>query len=173
MCIRDSDNGIGFSIQSLPYSEINNVVVPLAIDSKSSKISIDVVQNTLPNGTLVYMEDRSLKTFVEINNDYTINTNSELNGYGRFYLHFTNDIIPELPTDGDDFRIFKVSESEIKLMGSPETFYNAKIFDFSGRLLKEVNFTHKVNINDIDNKGIKILTIESNEKKITKKFNIK
>ena len=52
-------------------------------------------------------------------------------------------------------------------------FYNAKIFDFSGRLLKEVNFTHKVNINDIDNKGIKILTIESNEKKITKKFNIK
>ena len=49
-------NGIGFSIQSLPYSEINNVVVPLAIDSKSSKISIDVVQNTLPPGTLVYME---------------------------------------------------------------------------------------------------------------------
>ena len=51
--LKDDDNGIGFSIQSLPYSEINNVVVPLATDSKSSKISIDVVQSTLPNGTLV------------------------------------------------------------------------------------------------------------------------
>ena len=58
-------------------------------------------------------------------------------------------------------------------MGSPETIYNAKIFDFSGRLLKEVKFTHKININDIDNKGIKILTIESNDEKITKKFNIR
>ena len=58
-------------------------------------------------------------------------------------------------------------------MGSPETIYNAKIFDFSGRLLKEVNFTHKININDINDNGIKILTIESSDEKITKKFNLR
>ena len=162
------DNGIGFSIQSLPYSEINNVVVPLAIDSKSSKISIDVVQNTLPNGTLVYMEDRSLKTFVEINNDYTINTNSELNGYGRFYLHFTNDIIPELPTDGD-FRIFKISENEVRLMGDSDKNYNANIYDFSGRLIKTLNFDHKVDVSNLK-KGIHVLKLSSEGVITTKKF---
>ena len=108
--------------------------------------------------------------------DQTIDLNFEddnSDGLGRFYLHFTDGMIPELPTDGDDFRIFKVSNSEIKLMGSPETIYNAKIFDFSGRLLKEVNFTHKININDINDNGIKILTIESSDEKITKKFNLR
>jgi hypothetical protein len=162
------DNGIGFSIQSLPYSEINNVVVPLAIDSKSSKISIDVVQNTLPNGTLVYMEDRSLKTFVEINNDYTINTNSELNGYGRFYLHFTNDIIPELPTDGD-FRIFKISENDVRLMGDSDKNYNASIYDFSGRLIKTLNFDHKVDVSNLK-KGIHVLKLSREGVITTKKF---
>ena len=162
------DNGIGFSIQSLPYSEINNVVVPLAIDSKSSKISIDVVQNTLPLGTLVYMEDRSLKTFIEIDNDYTVNTNSELNGYGRFYLHFTNDIIPELPTDGD-FRIFKISENEVRLMGDSDKNYNANIYDFSGRLIKTLNFEHKIDVNNLK-KGIHVLKLSSEGVITTKKF---
>ena len=54
---------------------------------------------------------------------------------GRFYLHFTNNLIPELPTDGD-LRIFKVSENEIKLMGDYNTNYKAQIFDFTGRLIK-------------------------------------
>ena len=66
----------------------------------------------------------------------------------------------------------KVSNDEIKLMGSPETNYNAKVYDFSGRLVREISFTHKVNINEIDSKGINILTIESDDKKFTKKFKL-
>ena len=81
-------------------------------------------------------------------------------------------MIPELPTDGDDFRIFKVSNSELRLMGSPETNYSAKVYDFSGRLVREVNFTHRVNINEIDSRGINILTIESKDQKLTKKFKL-
>jgi len=57
-------------------------------------------------------------------------------------------------------------------MGSPETNYNAKVYDFSGRLVREISFTHKVNINEIDSKGINILTIESDDKKFTKKFKL-
>ena len=57
-------------------------------------------------------------------------------------------------------------------MGSPETNYNAKVYDFSGRLVREVNFNHRVNINEIDSKGINILTIESKDKTLTKKFKL-
>ena len=81
-------------------------------------------------------------------------------------------MIPELPTDGDDFRIFNVSNDEIRLMGSPETNYNAKVYDFYGILVREVNFTHRININKIDSRGINILTIESKDKKLTKKFKL-
>ena len=170
----NEDKGTDFHIQALPYNDLKDVVVPLGITTESSSLELTVKENSIDDFYRIYLEDKLEKTIVELDQTIDLNfENDNSNGLGRFYLHFTDGMIPELPTDGDDFRIFKVSESEIKLMGSPETFYNAKIFDFSGRLLKEVNFTHKVNINDIDNKGIKILTIESNEKKITKKFNIK
>ena len=168
------DKGTDFHIQALPYNDLKDVVVPLGITTKSSSLELSVKENSIDDFYRIYLEDKLENTIVELDQKIDLSfENDNSDGLGRFYLHFTDGVIPELPTDGDDFRIFKVSESEIKLMGSPETFYNAKIFDFSGRLLKEVNFTHKVNINDIDNKGIKILTIESNEKKITKKFNIK
>ena len=170
----NEDKGTDFHIQALPYNDLKDVVVPLGITTESSSLELTVKENSIDDFYRIYLEDKLENTIVELDQTIDLNfENDNSNGLGRFYLHFTDGMIPELPTDGDDFRIFKVSESEIKLMGSPETFYNAKIFDFSGRLLKEVNFTHKVNINDIDNKGIKILTIESNENKITKKFNIK
>ena len=170
----DEDKGTNFSIQALPHSDLKDLVVPLGIITESSSLELSVTENSIDDFYRIYLEDKLENTIVEL--DQTIDLNFEDNnsdGLGRFYLHFTDGMIPELPTDGNDFRIFKVSNSEIKLMGSPETIYNAKIFDFSGRLIKEVIFKHKVNINDIDNNGIKILTIESSDEKITKKFNIR
>tara|TARA_X000000368_G_scaffold142628_1_gene112352 strand:+ start:1574 stop:3112 length:1539 start_codon:yes stop_codon:yes gene_type:complete len=170
----NEDKGTDFHIQALPYSDLSDVVVPLGITTKSSSLQLSIKENSIDHLYSIYLEDKLNNTIVEL--DQTIDldfVDNNSNGLGRFYLHFTKGMIPELPTDGDDFRIYKVSESEIRLMGSPETIYNAKIYDFSGRLTKEVNFTHKVNINEIDSKGIKILTIESNDKKIIKKFDIK
>ena len=86
-------------------------------------------------------------------------------------MHFTDGIIPELPTD-DNFRIFKVSEGEIKLMGDYDTRYKAQIFDFTGRLIKEVEFKHQTNVDRLG-KGIQILKIKSDLNQgiiTTKKF---
>ena len=170
----EEDEGINFHNQALPYNDLKDLIIPLGITTKSSSLKLSVVENSIDHLYSIYLEDKLNNTIVEL--DQTIDldfVDNNSNGLGRFYLHFTKGMIPELPTDGDDFRIYKVSDSEIRLMGSPETIYNAKIYDFSGRLTKEVNFTHKVNINEIDSKGIKILTIESNDKKIIKKFDIK
>ena len=170
----NDDKGTNFSIQALPYNDLKDLVVPLGITTESSSLELSVTKNTIDDFYRIYLEDKLENTIVELDQTIDLNfENDNSDGLGRFYLHFTDGMIPELPTDGDDFRIFKVSNSEIKLMGSPETIYNAKIFDFSGRLIKEVVFKHKVNINDINNNGIKILTIESGDEKITKKFNIR
>ena len=113
------------------------------------------------------MEDCSLKTFVEINNDYTINTNSNSMDMVDFTWYFTNDIIPELPTDGD-FRIFKIRAFDIRLMGDSDKNYNANIYDFSGRLIKTLNFDHKVIYNL--KKGIHVLKLSMRGVITTKKF---
>ena len=56
-------------------------------------------------------------------------------------------------------------------MGSPTETYKAKIYDYSGRLVKEVNFRHKTNVNELDSK-MKILRIESEEGLTIKKFKL-
>jgi hypothetical protein len=168
----EESKGLDFQIQALSNDDLKDAVVPLGITTKSSKLELSIKENTLDHLYNVYLEDRLNNTIVEFDKSIELDFDKESEGVGRFYLHFTDGMIPELPTDGDDFRIFKVSNSEIRLMGTPETNYNAKVYDFSGRLVREVNFNHRININEIDSRGINILTIESNDKKLTKKFKL-
>ena len=168
----EEDEGIDFHLQSLAYDDLKDVVVPIGITTGSPSLKLSIKENTIDHLYRVYLEDRLKNTIVEFNKSIDISFEDDSNGIGRFYLHFTDGMIPELPTDGEDFRIFNVSNDEIRLMGSPETNYNAKVYDFSGRLVREVNFTHRININKIDSRGINILTIESKDKKLTKKFKL-
>ena len=167
-----NDKGVNYHNQSLPMQDLKDAVVPLGINSNASSMNLKIKENTIDHLYNVFLEDRLKNTIVEFDEDIALELDKNSDNTIRFYLHFTDGMIPELPTDGDDFRIFKVSNDEIKLMGSPETNYNAKVYDFSGRLVREISFTHKVNINEIDSKGINILTIESDDKKFTKKFKL-
>ena len=99
-----------------------------------------------------------------------IDLKEEVNGHNRFFLHFTDGLIPELPTDRN-LRIFKNSNSGVSIIGNPDDKYSAKVYDYSGRLIKEVNFNHKTKINDLDSK-MKILRIESEEGLTIKKFKL-
>ena len=168
----EEDKGINLQNQALPYNDLKDLVIPLGITTKSPSLQLSINENSIDHLYRVYLEDRLNNTIVEFNKSIDLSFEDDSKEIGRFYLHFTEGMIPELPTDGDDFRIFKVSNDEIRLMGSPETNYNAKVYDFSGRLVREVNFTHRININEIDSKGINILTIESNDKTLTKKFKL-
>jgi hypothetical protein len=168
----EEDEGVDLQIQALPYNDLKDLVIPLGITTKSPSLQLSINENSIDHLYRVYLEDRLNNTIVEFNKSIDLSFDDDSKGIGRFYLHFTEGTIPELPTDGDDFRIFKVSNSELRLMGSPETNYNAKVYDFSGRLVREVNFNHQVNISEIDSRGINILTIESNDTTLTKKFKL-
>ena len=165
----EDDKGDELVVQALPFENINDVIVPLGISSVSSTLQLTMDQNTMKT-SYVYLEDRLKNTFAEFDEPITVEFGDNENPDGRFYLHFTNNLIPELPTD-DNLRIFKVSENEIKLMGDYNTNYKAQIFDFTGRLIKEVDFKHQTNVDELG-KGIQILKIKSdiNQKTTTKKF---
>ncbi len=166
--LMEGDKEIKLSIQSLPYNDLNGIVVPVGIDSRSSVLNIDVIKNTIPKNTNIYLEDSLLNTFKELTNSYVINSDLGLKGYGRFYLHFTSELIPELPTDGD-LRIFKVSEKSIRLIGKIDGFYNAKIYDFSGRLIKDLVFNYKTDVDSLE-KGVHVLHVIEGGFVTVKKF---
>jgi hypothetical protein len=168
--VEDDSNGIDFTVQSLPYKNINDVVIPMGVKTEIGLLKFSFVENTLPNYIDMYLEDTQENTFKKITDGFEINFDEAYEGLGRFYLHFTDQLIPELPTD-DNLRIYKGLDSDVMVMGSVGKNYSAKVYDYSGRLIKEVNFNHKTKINDLDSK-MKILRIESEEGLTIKKFKL-
>jgi hypothetical protein len=168
--VKDDSNGIDFTVQSLPYKNMNDVVIPMGVKTEIGLLKFSFVENTLPNYIDMYLEDTQENTFKKITDGFEINFDEAYEGLGRFYLHFTDQLIPELPTD-DNLRIYKGSDSDVMVMGSVGKNYSAKVYDYSGRLIKEVNFNHKTKINDLDSK-MKILRIESEEGLTIKKFKL-
>ena len=170
--LMEEDEGIDFQIQALPYGDLNDLVVPIGISTNSSSLRISVADSSLDNFTNVFLEDRIKKTIVEFDRPIDLEFGNNEDSTGRFFLHFTDEIfIPELPTD-DDLRIYKVSENEIRIMGDSDKKYNAQIYDFSGRLIEQVSFKHKINVSDL-RKGIKILKIQSDDNvNVIKKFKL-
>ena len=144
--------------------------VTIGIETPGSNMVLNFVENTLPEYIDMYLEDTQENTFKKITDGFEINFDEAYEGLGRFYLHFTDQLIPELPTD-DNLRIYKGTDSDVMVMGAVGKNYSAKVYDYSGRLIKEVNFNHKTKINDLDSK-MKILRIESEEGLTIKKFKL-
>ena len=166
----ENDEGIDLWEQSLPYSDLRNITIPIGIETKSSQIELSFIERDINEIYNVFLEDKLTNRIVKFDKKIKIDLFDELNGLGRFYLHFTDQLIPELPTD-NNLRIFKNTNSELTIMGNSDERYKAKIYDYSGRLIKEIDFRHKANINDLDSK-MKILRIESKEGLTIKKFKL-
>ena len=170
MQLLEGYQNVDFAKQSLPFNKMTETTIPLGIKTPGSKMVLNFVENTLPDYIDMYLEDTKENTFKKITDGFEINFDEAYEGLGRFYLHFTDQLIPELPTD-DNLRIYKGSDSDVMVMGSVGKNYSAKVYDYSGRLIKEVNFNHKTKINDLDSK-MKILRIESEEGLTIKKFKL-
>ena len=170
MQLLEGHQDVDFAKQSLPFNKMTETTIPLGIETPGSKMVLNFVENTLPEYIDMYLEDTKENTFKKITDGFEINFDEAYEGLGRFYLHFTDEIIPELPTD-DNLRIYKGLDSDVMVMGSVGKNYSAKVYDYSGRLIKEVNFNHKTKINDLDSK-MKILRIESEEGLTIKKFKL-
>ena len=166
----ENDEGIDLGEQSIPYSDLKDVIIPLGIETKSSKIELSIVERDVDGLINIFLEDRLNNTIREIDKKIKIDLNELVNGHNRFFLHFTDGLIPEIPTDRN-LRIFKNSSSGVSIIGNPNKYYSAKVYDYSGRLIREVNFNHKTKINDLDSK-MKILRIESEEGLTIKKFKL-
>ena len=166
----EDDQGVDMGIQALPYSDLKDVVIPLGIETESSSIELSFIERDLSDLYNIFLEDRLNNTIVKFDKKLKIDLENQLNGHNRFFLHFTDGLIPELPTD-NDLRIFKNSSSNLSIIGNPNQRYKAKIFDYSGRLVKEAEFIHKSNIDELDSR-MKILRIESKDGLTVKKFKL-
>ena len=100
---------LGFTIQSLPYSQIGNMVIPLGINpSGDDTITITATitdflgdPSSFPSEHNLILEDRKLVEFTELQelgSEYVVPLTQDEPELGRFYLHTTTETILSLQT---------------------------------------------------------------------------
>jgi len=177
----DNNTGLELAIQSLPYADFNDVIVPLGIKAQANEtltISIDSDSN-LPSGINVYLEDTVENTFTIMNgNTYTFTSSNEINGTGRFYLHYSSDVLSTMENELDSLQIYaSTNPKELVVFGHLYAKTEANIYDIQGRLVLDKVLDQSSSSNHIDvtslSIGIYIVKIIGEDQVKTQKVIIK
>jgi Secretion system C-terminal sorting domain len=166
-----NDNGIDFMQQVLPDSVYDTTVIPIGLEANlGAQITFKAQISNLPVGKKVYLEDRLLGLFTELNDTdkrYTISLTSDANGVGRFYL-YTLDNLSTLAVKDTKTSKFKVISQpqiqSIRIIGDLKQKATLKLYDSLGRFI----YTTKLDITADQNvslprmtKGVYFIKIQS------------
>ena len=175
----EDHNGINMGIQSLPYSDMNDIVVPIGINAKAGEIALVVQENTIPYDVQVYLEDKNTGKFTafdEESNSIKIQSSQDLSGTGRFFLHFNQEKIDEsnIPSE---IKIYaplgerKVIVEGLKRFEEDPTFtlYNVKGELVKQRILNKENGTETIMVDDLSG-SVYIVNLNFNSIFIKKKI---
>ena len=171
------DNGVNFSLQIVPDENYETTVIPIGITTDASaEVTFKAVYENLPSDKKVFLEDRLLSVFTEINESsksYTISLTSESSKEGRFYIHTLAKKPTEPSTELTDLRIVSYYDTNsLKIIGNLEEASTIEIFDTLGRFIFKSTVRNEANEVSVPSmaKGIYYVKINSPTKKSSTKI---
>lgn len=171
----EDHTGLDIAIQSLPFNDFNDVVVPLGIKAKADTeltISIDELSTLSPNIN-VYLEDTKTKTLTLLNNgDFKYTPTTDVNDSGRFNVHYSSRTlsIDDIESN-DNLRIFTTaSPKSLYIVGQLTNSTIAYLYDIQGRrvLSKVLNANSTENTMDISTLSPGVYVVKINNDHQTK-----
>ncbi|MBV7269255.1 T9SS-dependent choice-of-anchor J family protein [Winogradskyella luteola] len=173
----ENDNDIAMAIQALHSYDLQNITIPLGVNSNASEtLEFSILESTIPDGINIYLEDTVSETITLLNNEsYTITPNTDLNGSkGRFYLRFVNQSLSVNETNLENLQIF--ANQKQRIITIKGTFLNPtklRLYDLQGRLVKTADLAKNTSSQNIDvsnlSSGIFIVDIKTeNARKVQK-----
>lgn len=174
--------GVDIAIQSLPFDDYNDVVVPLGVKAKAGAeliISIDEL-STIPSNINVYLEDTQYNVLTLLNSGaYTFNLTSDLNDANRFKVHYASKTLNvEDLQSNNDLKIYTtVIPKTLVIRGEIATATIANLYDIQGRMVmsKALKNNSAENTMDIStlSTGVYVVRITTDTKVQTQKVIIK
>ena len=175
--VSDSD-GTNYSLQALPDSNYENMIVPLGINaSANTAITFSLESIHIPSGLKIFLEDKEMETITrldETDSSYVVNTTSDISGVGRFYIHTASEVLAiEKETSLGKISIFKTDKQRIRILGLEAAKTTLKLFTVLGKEIIRKEFTAK-NIEDVLlpklSKGVYLLQIKTESGMLNKKI---
>lgn len=133
--------GVNLYNQSLPFSDLGNIVVPVAVNA-SQGVQLTFALNAtsdLPTDINVYLEDNVANTWTLLNNqDYILTPSVDLNGVGRFFIHFSNTTLSNEAISLSGLQIFAPDHAKTVVVQGPlQPNTTLSVFDMQGRLVQQ------------------------------------
>lgn len=173
------DAGEKLAIQSLPNTNLEELVVPLGVIAEAGKeLTFSAEAIAIPTGINVYLEDRINGVFTNLSvENYTLKIASKATGIGQFYLHTTskrlntNNVMQTL----QNVSIYKSGNQEVTIAGLQAEKTTVRMYSVLG---KEV-FRSVINASGVATlnlpkvaSGVYVVKVSSNLGEATKKITL-
>ena len=164
-----------YTIQSISKGDYVNQIVPVSLKANAaSEVIFTASAFNLPDDIKIYLEDKELSKFFELsdNKDYKLTLNKSVNGFGRFYAHFSRGTLNVVENDIDEIQILN-QNNFIHIKGLDSGLLSIEVFDVNGKrvLNRNENF-EKLNAIDLSSfsKGVYLVKVTKETRIASKKI---
>ncbi|MBC3845182.1 T9SS type A sorting domain-containing protein [Winogradskyella echinorum] len=176
----ENNEGRNMTIQALGEDDINNVIIPLGVNSnQGEQITFSISETSLPSTINVYLEDNVNNTTTLLNSsDYTLTLNQNTSGTGRFYLRITNGLLSNTLNTLDHLNIYNNQENKtVVIEGQLSENTITKIYDLQGRVvnistLYTTDTTQSIDVSNL-NTGVYVVQLSNKSQLKTQKIIMK
>ncbi|MBG7612219.1 T9SS type A sorting domain-containing protein [Polaribacter sp. BAL334] len=140
-----NSEGKKYQVQSLPNSDLENMVIPVGIKAVAGKeITLTADAMNLQEGLKVFLEDKvtnKMTRLDEVNATYKVTFAESLDGIGRFYLHTKSSSVLSTETVAlENINVYSLDANTLRVAGLSEGKTSVKIFSILGKQVFETSF---------------------------------
>ncbi|WP_158839184.1 sialidase family protein [Polaribacter sp. L3A8] len=170
----DNSSDKDYTIQSIPNNDYENQIVPLNLTGKANdKIMFSALASNLPEGIKIFLEDKETGSSYQLSEteNYTLTLTSDASGFGRFYVHFSKQVLDVVDIDATKIQIYNNNNS-LQINGTTGSL-KIDLFDINGKRVFNQNQTSNkfspVDLNGFS-KGVYLVKVTSEGKSVSKKI---
>jgi len=145
--------GKDLAVQSVSYSDLENVTIPLGINIVQGEQGIvSISESNIPADTTVILEDNVTNTFTNLlEEEYSFTSATTLNSTGRFYIHFSRTVLGVNDNILNGLEIISNASTEtIVVKGQLDNQTIFKLYDIQGRIVNIQLLNSKITENSIN-----------------------
>lgn len=177
--VQDSANE-ALALQTLNYTDINNVSIPLGVNAnQGEQLTFSITDMNIPESVNVYLEDVVTNTITLLNEtDYVITPSTNLSGTGRFYLRMSDEALSISESNLEMLQVYSnIKEKQIVIKGQLNEETTLVLYDVQGRVIVNTLLDTNALTQTIDasnfSKGVYLTQLINTSGTISKKLIIK
>ena len=173
------DVGVNMDIQTLNFDNMLGKIIPLGVNIQAgSDAELSILNSTVNSDYYVYLEDSVTGEFIDLTEEnYVINSDSNIEGVGRFFIHMTADTMSNEEVSTSMLNAYKeIDASYITIEGLATQSNETKVslYNILGREVLSTTLNNNMGTQTIStvglSAGIYVIELESGSDRLTKKL---